>query len=286
MNDEKVEIKKDSSGGLLWHFTSVDALPKILLGDDGLLAGNTLFMDDPYDCQLSRNIVKIVVQLLEALRTGNSYNGVQNNPGIKRWLNSGAAMPTFVTCFTNAVNDSKMWQFRAKQDCVAIGFDPAIRRYFRKCPDKVFNVSFKKCDYISYDAVSNQIDNIYEKVSKRILPYAGIMNSSTRSAISQVVDDLLDVAKKLVFVKKKSYRWEKESRAAFILSDADLLRSRLRFIDGKPYVRALDPTIFRRLVKSIRISPFGDVARVSSISYLIGKAVGLVPSQIEPYELK
>lgn len=121
--NKSVPADKD---GLLWHFTTLDALPKILLQDDGLLAGHTSFMSDPNDCVISNRFREVMLELFCVAIHHLIPNAIITDSTKKlvaRQLGIGADIPTFITCLSTSLNNPKRWKESTRHGGVAIGFN-------------------------------------------------------------------------------------------------------------------------------------------------------------------
>ena len=285
MSDEKGEIRKDSSEDLLWHFTSCDALPKILLGGDGLLARSTLFMDDHDDSSLSRKLIKALSPVFNFLEQKNSDSERAGNDvlsAIDRHIQAGVAIPSFAICFAKTTDDPTMWQLYTRNGGVAIGIDkkPFVAELENENDDCVKVIS-KDCDYQSYQALSEKVDAIG-------LELAQLVNESNEKGNEEKLrEHLVPILKKgvelfeqLVFVKRKGFEIEQEFRVAFIHESSNRLKSRLRFVADKPHIAMKMGSKISSFVRQIRISPFGNVAKTRAVAYLVADAIGLSEGQI------
>ena len=61
----------------VWHFTTQEGLPAILLGEDGLLAGHSSFMDDLEDASYSRQAVSLIIDTLWNALTSKWPGGIE-----------------------------------------------------------------------------------------------------------------------------------------------------------------------------------------------------------------
>lgn len=92
--------------------------------------------------------------------------------------------------------------------------------------------------------------------------------------LKDLLDEMNNLARNLVFVKRSKYRWENEVRVACIFESA-IPEKRLRFLGGKPFVTLPLPMHIRNYVERIVASPLGNTAKSEVVASLVGKSIGL-----------
>jgi hypothetical protein len=232
MSNEKLDDED-----LLWHFTSCDALSKILLGKDGLLAGSTLFMDDADDCSLSRRLLQATIPLQQAIANA-SGSGVLSSKMAPKYFSSGMALPTFAVSFTVMVKNPVMWQVHTKAGGVSIGFNRSmLENALRIQKDNCFDVEAKECEYRTFQSLARNIDTFERRIKKALGKSTNhIINQGQLTVFQKMKNRCDELAKELVFTKKRDLKWEKEFRISYVCRNKNLLVDRLRFYNGKPFV--------------------------------------------------
>ena len=197
---------------LLWHFTSVEALPKILLGSDGVLAGHASFMDDPLDCSLSYRMMASIAMIVANQHKGDDdYLEKFRNvyaPAIKRFQ-EGAIFPIFIACFSTKVTDSKMWKVRTGNTG---GFAIGFRRdaLMEDLSSSAANTSFETCSYTTFDEHNRLVSS-----SEQLVVSTNKLSGSGENAHQNVVKEIdarLKIAKKMVSTKRPEFAFENEVR--------------------------------------------------------------------------
>ncbi len=279
MNDEQEHDGKKSKENYLWHFTSCEALPKILLGEDGLLAGSTVFMDDTTDSYMSRELLKATIPLHNAMiqAMGSKTLSVQ-----EKLYSSGMLLPTFAVSFTSEIQQA-MWQVYTKTGGVAIGFDPkALVDAVKSQTDDCFDVLVKECDYMPFTDMSDTIVKLGQFIKQKVAQIAAGDKFGSLGKLNALAIKCAERSRLYVFKKRECFGWEKEFRIAYVCKDDRNLCNRLRFCNGKPFVtmQLPDGKRIRDYVRKISISPFGDMAKTRTIALLLGEAIGLEAENI------
>lgn len=271
----------DTPSDLLWHFTSLDVLPKILLGDDGLLAGHTSFMDDPDDCALRNRLWKTTTDLVHSLVAGTTSYSEDEIPVysmLRSSIESESCYPIFAACFSNDPPNSKMWQHYTPQGGVSIGFDKD--KLLHSIQDDDSDVWFEDCDYDSYEQRAAQVDTLEREIKAlSSKPMADEDKSGTKKGTEQTICNLLAQARKLIGVKRPTMKWEQEKRLV-VAFKRTVPANRLRFIAGKPFVTIPFRAHIRNYVREIKVSPFGDVRHSLVVASFVAAAIDLEPDNV------
>lgn len=259
----------------LWHFTSQEGLSKILREDDGLLAGHALFMKDTEDCSLLRRLNKVEVglgSLIVQKHFGNT-DIEDARTVMKKTADSGTYRSVFIACFTTTTKEPKMWAEYTKDGGFAIGFDKEqLISELEACQKTHRNILWNKCDYLS---LSNSVYEMEQLEKAFSMIEKGTTANLSIEDIAKPFMRCREITEDLVFRKSAELSWENEMRLAYVFEQGEIPASRLRFIDGKPFVTLELSAPISTYVRCIRISPFGDVEKSRAIAQLVGASIGL-----------
>ena len=277
--DEKLPCRPEDHR-LLWHFTSVEALPKILLGNDGILAGHASFMDDPLDCSLSYRLLASIATIVATQHKGDDDYleklRTVYTPAIKR-VQEGASFPIFIACFSTKATDPKMWKVRTgKMGGFAIGFRrDALMEDISSSAD---NTSFETCSYTTFEE-HNQLVSSSEQlaVSTNELLNAG---GNVHQKVINAINERLKMAKMVVSTKRTEFAFENEIRLVSMFLNP-VPSPRLRYINGKPYVTIPSKTHIRNYVEKILVSPYRCVEQSMVVASLVANEIGLSQNAVE-----
>ena len=257
--------------GILWHFTSQEGLPSILLGDDGLLAGHTSFMSDPEDCILRNRLWASLVKVVK----GNPKEASEEEKifaAVEERIAAGAFYPIFVACFTTDVHEKQMWTSRTQNGGFAIGFDKEmLLADIGRQSDDVF---VKVCDYDTFEENKQKCDKLREDIAF----FAG-QEQDDKSRIAEY-RRLKDECMKLVACKRRPLEWEQETRIVYSFPSA-LPEERIRYLGARPFVTMALKTHIRNYVKCIAVSPLGDVRRSLVLANFVAAAIGKEPDIVQ-----
>ena len=282
--DEKTsgnEPVPSDEDGLIWHFTSLDALPKILLDKDGLLAGHTSFMSDPEDCSLINRNRSVEVGAfstwIEAQREECLIDPATVDT-TREWFKIGREHPIFIVCFTTVTNDYRRWIDSAKNGGFSIGFESAALEDALKSAGIVLR---QNCTYHDYEEWSQKILKREQRLTEfdKIVRVVGANLPQAKTDIEEFLTECFKNEEQLVFKKRPNLEWEQEYRVACSF-DGDIPKDRLRFIAGKPFVTLALPVHIRQCVRKIKVSPFGDVTKSKIVADFVAKAIGLTGDDI------
>ena len=279
--DEKTsgnEPVPSDENGLIWHFTSLEALPKILLEEDGLLAGHTSFMSDPEDCKPSNRLREIMLELFCSMLPYLQPGSIVTDDAkalVARQFGIGADIATFIACFSPLLDNKKRWKESTRNGGVAIGFN-AARLGDALGVDPTISTCISSYDH--YKKTLATLDAWERKAPLLSLRLKRENTPKKRIEILcggwKLLESMKGFARDLVFLKRPKFRWETEFRAACIFEN-EVPESRLRYIGGKPYVTLALPMHIRNYVDRIVISPRGNRIKSEVVATLIGKAIGL-----------
>ncbi len=273
--------------GLIWHFTSVDALPKILLGEDGLWAGHASFMSDPMDCALiNRN---------RAIEVGAfaDYISLQHEKGlvdeavkneVQEWNRRGEENPTFITCLTPVTDEPQRWIETTRDGGYAIGFDASLLENLLKSDE---NVIGDNCSYFDYEDKLSTI--VHRERTLVEIENAMRSNNYDKNAIIARLYELLKNCftneDDFIFKKRPSLEWEKEYRIACSFKE-DIPNNRLRFINGKPFVTLALSVHICHCVRRIKVSPLGNIMQARIEASMVARAIGLTREAVSVAPIK
>ena len=273
-----------TDNNLLWHFTTTENLPKVLLEAPFLTAGHTAFLSDPEDSVLSRRTMALSVELLKALaRVRNGAVVIPEKVAEKTvtLLKGGLVAPTFVLCLTDSVEDFRMWKAYTSNGGVAIGFDRAKLVAFLKG----IGASVSKCFYKGYADMERMVDG-FENDIRTIQKMAdeGPSNNEDMEDFDILFENIAKTVKmlseKLVFLKRERFRFEAETRIAFTLLN-ETSKVHQCFFGTRPRL-GFDWSIpIKSFVQEIWISPLGDEEVTMSVAHLVAREIGLATSEVK-----
>ena len=290
----------------LWHFTDQNGLYPILVGPDGLMAGHVAFMSDIEDSLLCRRLNALAIQFFAYAKERSNTKDDETAKLIRKLKNTaqcGTLFPMFATCFTAGEPDEKHWIERTGNGGFAIRFQSKLFDELQhKYPQSKIEKSvrpkselplddggvFGECSYDSYVKELNTMAQTEEAVqqfkdfaAKRADPPKEEMSEADR-----IFFNMRAQAERLAFVKRPSFRWEKEYRLAYFFPDTSVPLNRLRFVGNRPFVTMELAEPLGNYVKEIRISPLGNVTKSTVIAHLVGAAIGLAPDFINTEGLR
>ncbi|MBQ6247442.1 MAG: hypothetical protein IJK04_11290 [Kiritimatiellae bacterium] len=262
----------------VWHFTTQEGLPAILLGEDGLLAGHSSFMDDLEDASYSRQAVSLIIDTLWNALTSKWPGGIERKLQLlKNRMLSGAVYPFFIACLSTKSDDYEMWKVRTGNG----GFALKIRYRDFKADTEGEDVVFKECQYGKTDeatGILRKIQNALDLYRQQIIN--GDREAHSKEELARIVRGLHDLSMELVGHKKEKYRFENEIRLVRHFKDESSIKpGQIRFIESKPFITVPNNKgkHFRDYVDEILVSPFGDVAKSLTIASFVARILGKDP---------
>lgn len=268
---EKIEIP------LLWHFTTQENLPKILLGNDGFLAGHTSFMSDKDDCVLSNEALAMIAEIVLAKERKPKTTPQVYAPAKERIL-AGAVFPSFVTCFTEDTRERKMWSEYTDKGGFAIGIDKEA--FESDIKTKYPFVEFEKCKYETFEQQLARIGRLSEQVYdfKKKIAHERLSDADLKE-LDKLGSKILVAARESVFHKRNELSWEHEYRL-IAKPEGDIPSNQIRFIGDKPFLALPTGKPLKDYVRQIRVSPFGDVRKSVAIATFVAQAINLNKNNI------
>lgn len=268
-------IDKNKLTEKVWHFTSLDALPAIMLGHDGILAGHTSFMDDPDDTSLTRQATTMILDILRGRLLNDKPDKAEREeiiPIVKSRILSGAIYPFFIACLSKRIDVFDMW----KEYTGNGGFALEIRYpEFKDDVEDIENgIEFVDCSYDSFDEGVETV----KKVGDAIRQYNEAVASKESPEFSDkdlmiITKKLRDLAKKLVGNKRSRFGFENEIRLVRNF-ETTISAKDIRFIGPKPFVAIHTKKPFVEYVDKILVSPFGDVKKSLALASMVSTALG------------
>ena len=245
----KLRKVKVRNPGIIWHYTSIDVLEHFLKGEIAL--SHYKFMNDDDELEYGYKILTKIdgehndKQLLEAL-TYKQY-GAQ--------LQGDA----FLFCLSRDGDSLYQWRSYTPKGGVAVAFDKVdlfsiVVEEVVADHEILLSVDRLKLIECRYD------DKIAEKFLRQIKNR--IMNSKKSGLCNDCKNRGLYVSaviRTLLTHKNPSFFNEQEERL-LLLDESNGLRNKVEFIAGKPRIILRNPQI-ANAVKSVRLSPHGDVKR-------------------------
>ena len=258
----------------VWHFTTQEGLPAILLGKDGLLAGHSSFMDDLDDATYSRQAVSLILDALWqplVVKAKDPAGRKEMLPLVKNRILSGAIYPFFIACFSTRSDDYEMWKVRTGNG----GFALKIRYRDFKADTASEDVVFKECSYGKTDEASEILRKIQDALVEynQLVSYDAIPEHSDKD-LSKIVMGLHDLSMSLIGYKKGQFHFENEIRLVRHFKDESSIKpGQIRFIESKPFITIPNKMgkHFRDYVDEILVSPFGDKAKSLTIASFVAR---------------
>lgn len=278
--------QKETDQNTIWHFTRIEALPKILSATGvGLLSSHVRFLEDPADGDICRPIAEEAGEVLfHLMEQTKELHGDQAVKRMRELANLGIKLSMFVTCFCKEIDSPFMWRVYTRSGGCAIGFRK------NSLVENLVAPRFRviKSDECSYPPSMENAKREFDVQKKKMLDLFcarmafSVKDDSKQSALMDSFSSLYQLAIKSLFVKNRFFRDEKEFRIVQSPLLSDGLKD-LIWVDGKPRLPLKTKIPLAEMVEEIVVSPLGNVQQNMSTALLVSEATGIDCQKVRVY---
>ena len=275
---EKKSIQRKPDQDIIWHFTQIETLPKILSSTGGgLLSSHIRFLEDDSDGEICRSIAEeageLLFYLINKTKVGNNEQAIAR---IRQLSNLGIKLSMFVSCFCKEIESPFMWRVYTRAGGCAIGFqknkliDNLIRSpsTFINSGDCRYTENIEKEKQVFDEVKKNTLGLLYARLAFRA------ENDSEEKAWADNLIALHQLALEAALVKKRFFQDEKEFRIVQSPLLPDGLKE-LSWIDGKPRLPLKTKIPIAEMVEEIVVSPLVNMKQNLNTALLVAEAAGL-----------